>query len=64
MNFGANNTKNGGIAIRIPESGNEKDFLVRIGALYKWFSEDNNWLSIYPEGGDIEVSLIRISKSN
>ncbi len=64
MNFGQDNTKNGGIAIRIPEATDEKEFLVRIGALYKWFTEDNNWLSIYPEGGDIEVSLIRISKSN
>ena len=64
MNFGQDNTKNGGIAIRIPESSDEKEFLIRIGGLYKWFSEDNNWVSIYPENGDIEVSLIRISKSN
>ena len=30
----------------------------------EWFSEDNNWLSIYPENGEIEISFLRISKSD
>ncbi|MBU2649430.1 MAG: hypothetical protein KKA81_00715 [Bacteroidetes bacterium] len=63
VNFGQDATKNGGIALRIPESADETDFIIRLGSLYKWFSEDNNWVSIYPEGGDIEIGLIRISKS-
>ncbi|MEA3479174.1 MAG: hypothetical protein U9R60_13390, partial [Bacteroidota bacterium] len=64
VSYGADGSKNGGFAIRIPESDEPNEFIIRISAQYKWFSEDNNWLSIYPEGGDLEVSLIRISKSN
>ncbi len=64
VNFGKDNTKNGGVVLQVPEGESSKDYIIRIGALYKWFSEDNNWLGIYPEGGDIEVALIRISKSD
>ncbi|MFO8130429.1 MAG: hypothetical protein R6T99_11065 [Bacteroidales bacterium] len=64
VNFGQDGSKYGGVAIKIPGSAEEQDYIIRIGALYKWFSEDNNWVSIYPEGSDVEVSLIRISKSN
>ncbi len=64
VSYGADGSKNGGFAIKIPESDEPNEFIIRISAQYKWFSEDNNWLSIYPEGGDLEVSLIRISKSN
>jgi len=64
VSYGSGGAKNGGFAIRIPESDEPKEYIIRIGAQYKWFSEENNWLSIYPEGGDLEVFLIRISKSN
>ncbi len=64
VNFGQGNSKNGGVVLQVPEGESSKDYIIRIGALYKWFSEDNNWLGIYPEGGDIEIALIRISKSD
>ena len=64
VNFGQDNSKAGGVVLPVPKGEMVRDYIIRIGALYKWFSEDNNWLSIYPEGGDIEVALIRISKSD
>jgi len=64
VNFGRDNSKNGGVVLKVPKGETSRDYIIRIGALYKWFSEDNNWLGIYPEGGDIEVALIRISKSD
>jgi len=64
VNFGQDASKTGGVVLQVPQGEAVKDYIIRIGALYKWFSEDNNWLSIYPEGGDIEVALIRISKSD
>jgi tetratricopeptide (TPR) repeat protein len=64
VNFGKDNSKTGGVVLPVPAGSMQRDYIIRIGALYRWFSEDNNWLSIYPEGGDIEVALIRISKSD
>ena len=64
VSFGQDASKTGGVVLQVPKGEGGKDYIIRIGALYKWFSEDNNWISIYPEGGDIEVALIRISKSD
>jgi len=48
----------------MPEDDQVNDFIIRVGNQYKWFSEDNNWLEIYPENGDIEITLVRISTTN
>ena len=39
-----------------------RDYIIRVGGQYKWVSEDNNWISLQPEGGSAEVSLIQISQ--
>ena len=64
VSFGQDASKTGGVVLQVPIGEGVKDYIIRIGAIYKWFTEDNNWLSIYPEGGDLEVALIRISKSD
>ena len=62
LNYGKGATKNGGFVINIPESDGQRDYLVKVGGQYKWFSEDNNWISLQPEGGSAEVTLIQISQ--
>jgi tetratricopeptide (TPR) repeat protein len=64
VNFGVDGAKTGGVVLPVPQGEVPRDYIIRIGGLYKWFSDDNNWLSVYPEGGDVEVGLIRISKSD
>ncbi|MBI9038371.1 MAG: hypothetical protein JEY97_09580, partial [Bacteroidales bacterium] len=61
MNYGQNNSKNGGFVLKVPEDDQTIDFIIRIGNQYNWFSLDNNWISIYPESGNLEVELIQIS---
>ncbi|MFP4471872.1 MAG: tetratricopeptide repeat protein, partial [Bacteroidales bacterium] len=62
LNYGKGNSKNGGFVINIPKSGNMRDYIVKVGGQYKWFSEDNDWISLQPEGGSVEVSLIQVSQ--
>ena len=62
--YGSNDGKNGGFVVQVPEGEDYNDFIIRVGNQYKWFSEDNNWLSILPENGDIEIKMVRISKSD
>jgi len=64
ISFGNDQSKNGGVVIRVPSGKDLYEFIVRISAQYKWFSDDNNWISFYPEGGDFEVSLMQISYSD
>jgi len=62
--YGKGNAKNGGFVVQVPKGKASHDFIIRIGNQYKWFSQDNNWFSIYPDNNPIEVHLVRISKSN
>jgi hypothetical protein len=64
ISFGQGGAKNGGMVMRVPKNVGSSDFIVRISAQYKWFSEDNDWITFYPEGGDIEVALVQISYSD
>jgi hypothetical protein len=64
FNYGSGGSKNGGFVLQVPAGEDFNDFIVRVGNQYKWFSEDNDWISIYPENGNIEISLVRISSSD
>lgn len=64
INFGKDQVKNGGVVVKVPPGAELNQYIVRISAQYKWFSDDNNWITFYPEGGDIEVNLLQISYSD
>ncbi len=64
FNYGSKKGKNGGFVVQVPKGTEYNDFIIRVGNQYKWFSEDNDWLTIYPENGDIEIKMVRISKSD
>jgi hypothetical protein len=64
ISFGKDQVKNGGVVVKVPAGENLHNFVVRISAQYKWFSDDNNWITFYPEGGDLEILLMQISYSD
>jgi len=64
FSYGENNSKNGGFVVQVNEGEEFNDYIVRVGNQYKWFAEDNNWISIHPENGDVEITMLRISKGH
>lgn len=62
--FGKGSVKNGGFVVRVPEGKGTYDFIIRVGTQYKWFSEDNDWMSVYSDNNPLQINLIRISKSD
>lgn len=62
FSYGSDTGKKGGFVVQTIEDESSNDYIVRVGNQYKWFSEDNNWLSIIPENGDVEITMLRISK--
>lgn len=64
VNFGSDKGKNGGFVVVLAKGVEKNDYIIRVGNQYKWFADDNNWISIYPEKGDIQLSIMQISKSN
>lgn len=64
VTYGSNNGKSGSFILRIPNNQDVNDYIIRIGAQYKWFSEDNTWIELTPENGNIEIELMEITKGN
>jgi tetratricopeptide (TPR) repeat protein len=62
INYGSGNLKNGGVVLKNINSKLFTDFVINISIQDKWFREDNNWLSLYSENGDLEVTSIYISQ--
>ncbi len=61
LNYGKDNQKNGGIVLRSLDKNEIKDYLIRISVQDKWYREDNNWISLFVETGDIEISKVQIA---
>lgn len=64
FSYGSQTGRNGGFVLPIPSSEEYQDYVIRIGSQYRWFSEDNNWFTLSPENGDIEIGLVQISRGN
>ncbi len=64
INYGKDDLKSGGIVVKSVESDETVDYLVRISSQDKWYRVDNNWISLYPEGGSIEITGLQISQGD
>ncbi len=62
LSYGKGSTKNGGFIIPIPAQKQNKEYIIPIGKQYTWFSQNNDWISLVPQGGSVEINLIKISK--
>ena len=62
FSYGSSKGKNGGFVIQVNKGEDFYDYIVRVGNQYKWFAEDNNWFTMHPENGDVEITMLRISK--
>ncbi|MDP4282010.1 MAG: hypothetical protein Q8867_07640 [Bacteroidota bacterium] len=62
VRYGKDKQINGGAILRnLAGDGKIYDRLVSVRDQDPWYREDNNWISLIPQGGDIEVSFIQIS---
>lgn len=64
VTYGKDSSENGSFTVRVKNNDEFNDIIIRLGAQYKWFSEDNNWIEFYPENGDVEINAVEITKDN
>ena len=64
LNYGLDNQKSGGIVVRNPGGKEESQFIIRVSSQDRWYRVDNNWISIYAEGSDLEITHMRISSGD
>jgi len=64
MRYGKDKQPNGGVVMRnLTPDGKVNERLVSVRDQDLWSREDNNWISLYPQGGDVEVSFIQVSRA-
>jgi tetratricopeptide (TPR) repeat protein len=64
LSYGKGGTKNGGFVLPVPNQADVRDFIIPIGKQYNWFSQDNDWINLYSQGGKVEISTGKISKGD
>jgi tetratricopeptide (TPR) repeat protein len=64
VRYGKDKQMNGGAVIKnLQADGNVYDRLISVRDQDPWYREDNNWIALLPQGGDIEVTFIQISRA-
>jgi tetratricopeptide (TPR) repeat protein len=64
VRYGKDSQISGGAVLRnLAADGNIYDRLISVKDQDPWYREDNNWIGLVPQGGDVEVSFIQISRS-
>ena len=64
IRYGKDKTTSGGAVIRnLVADGNIYDRLISVRDQDPWYRVDNNWIGILPQGGDVEVTFIQISRA-
>jgi len=64
MRYGKDKQANGGVVMKnLNLEGKVNERLVSVKDQDLWYREDNNWISLYPQGGDVEVSFIQVSRA-
>ena len=62
VSYGKGNSKKGGFIMPVNPGEDYREFIFNIGEQNAWFSTDNNYISITPQGGSIEVEAVKILK--
>ncbi len=64
LRYGQDKSPGGGVVIRnLSADGKVNERLISVKDQDSWYRIDNNWISLYPQGGDIEVSFIQVSRA-
>jgi len=64
LRYGTDKQPGGGMVIKnLKADGIVSERLISVMNQDSWYRSDNNWISLYPQGGDIEVTFIQISRS-
>ena len=64
LRYGKDKTPSGGVVIRnLSTDGKVNERLISVREQDVWYRIDNDFISLYPQGGDIEVTFIQVSKA-
>lgn len=64
LRYGKDKQTYGGAVIKnLAADDKINDRLISVRDQDPWYREDNNWISVYPQGGDVEITFIQITRA-
>lgn len=64
LNYGSGNQKNGGVVIPLKATSETRQYIVNLTEHRRWYDNENNWITLYAQGGDIQISGLEVVKSD
>lgn len=64
LNYGKGETKNGGVVIPEVNAGQTKQYIINLSEHNRWYDNENNWISLYVQDGDLEILNVSIVKGD
>ena len=62
VKFGNAAESGGGFVLKDMKTDDFGNNLIRLSSQDKWLRMDANWISLYPEGGDVEVEMMQVTR--
>ncbi len=64
LNYGAGDQRHGGVVISNVPEGEARQFVFNLTERRSWRENENNWISVYTQGGGISINGLDISKGD
>ena len=64
LNYGAGDQRHGGVVISNVPEGKARQFVFNLTDRRSWRENENNWISVYTQGGGISIKGLDISKGD
>ena len=62
--FGRGERRGGGFTFALPADGRRHDYAIRLSVQYPWYAETNDWISLRPLDGPVEVIRARLVRGD
>jgi hypothetical protein len=60
INYGKDIQRSGGFSVTVGSQSGVSELRINISDQVRWISEDNNWISITPVGGEVDLQSIKV----
>jgi len=64
LNYGQDDSKNGGVVIPEVYAGQTKQYIINLSEHNRWYNNENNWISLYVQDGDLKIVNMSIVKGD
>jgi len=64
LNYGKDDTQNGGIVIPSVNASQTKKYIINLTEHSRWYDNENNWINLYVQDGDLKIFEMSIVKGN